>query len=227
MKNILMLLVLANVFYYIWGRYIEDRVETGVVVVETSQLGPLLQLSQPADEAGSGFNTLSVTSSESNLEAAVGRSCASLGPFKTNSEADVALSEYLSYGMQVSLRKAEVQIFMGHWVQIRDIEDEQTGNQVVGRLQSSGIREAYLVTTEEQGLKVSLGLFEERSRAERIKKQASLMEFVADISPRMRDTVVYFVDIGLPPGHSASTLIRKYGNDMVLLRSQATCPWSN
>ncbi len=40
----------------------------------------------------------------------------------------------------------------------------------------------------------------------------------------MRDATIYFVDIGLPPGRGAGDMIQKYGEDLVLLRNQATCP---
>ena len=137
------------------------------------------------------------------------------------------VTEYASRGTQVLLREVNLPIFIGHWVQIRDIADEQAGNQIVARLRNGGIREAYLVTTEEQGLKISLGLFEERSRAEKIKADASSMQYVADISPRMRDELGYFIDIELSLSETASALVHKPGEDIVLLRAQATCPWDN
>lgn len=227
MKNLLMLLVLVNVFYYLWGRYIADPIETGVVIVDISQLASDLKLSQPVDEGGSLSRTVVSNESSSNSKSNIGRSCASLGPFKTSSEANMLVTEYVSRGTQVRVREVNLPIFIGHWVQIRDIVDEQTGNQIVVKLRDGGIREAYLVTTEEQGLKISLGLFEERSRAEKLKADASSMQYVADISPRMRDELVYFIDIELSLSETASALVQKYGEDIVLLRAQATCPWDN
>ena len=78
--------------------------------------------------------------------------------------------------------------------------------------------------TEEEGLKISLGLFGEKARAERVELQAKSMDLPADITPRMRDATIYFVDIGLPPGRGAGAMIEKYGEELVLLRDQATCP---
>ena len=43
----------------------------------------------------------------------------------------------------------------------------------------------------------------------------------------MRDATIFFVDVGLPPGRGAGDMIEQYGEDMVLLRDQATCPTSN
>ena len=64
------------------------------------------------------------------------------------------------------------------------------------------------------------------SRAERVELQAKSLELPADITSRMREGTVFFVDIGLPPGKGAGSMIEIYGEDRVLLRDAATCPQS-
>ena len=95
------------------------------------------------------------------------------------------------------------------------------------KLREGGIGDAYLVSTEDEGLKISLGLFGERQGAERVELQAKSLDLPADISPRMSDAMVYFVDVGLPPGKGAGAMIEQYGEEKVLLRDKATCPTSN
>ena len=129
--------------------------------------------------------------------------------------------------MRASLRTTQGQVFVGHWVQIRNIPDRDTGNAILAQLREGGLGDAYLVPTDEEGLKISLGLFGEKSRAERIELQAKSLDLQPDITPRMRDATVFFVDIGLPPGKGAGAMIEKYGEENVLLRDQATCPRSN
>jgi hypothetical protein len=70
--------------------------------------------------------------------------------------------------------------------------------------------------------KISLGLFGEMSRAEKIELQAKSLGLPADITPRMREATVYYVDIGLPPGRGAGALIENYGEERVFLREKAT-----
>ena len=43
--------------------------------------------------------------------------------------------------------------------QIRNIPDEATANQMLATLAEGGLTDAYLVRTEDEGLKISLGLF--------------------------------------------------------------------
>jgi len=221
-----MLLVVANILYFMWGRYVDEPEPTGVVVVVESDLGPPLNVSDVA-EAATGAGAVLGTGKPSDLAALVGRSCVTLGPFTANPDAESALAEYEGQGMRASLRTTQGQVFVGHWVQIRNIPDRDTGNAILAQLREGGLGDAYLVPTDEEGLKISLGLFGEKSRAERIELQAKSLDLQPDITPRMRDATVFFVDIGLPPGKGAGAMIEKYGEENVLLRDQATCPRPN
>ena len=228
MKNLVMLLVLANVLYYMWGRFVEDPEPAGVVIVDEADLGPPLNVSSSSiAEAAASVGAVLGSGKPSDLAAVVGRSCVSIGPFKTNADASGALAEYEAQGMRASVRTTQGQVFVGHWVQIRNIPDRETGNAMLEKLRAGGLVDAYLVPTEEEGLKISLGLFGEMSRAERIELQAKSLDLPADITPRMRDATVFFVDIGLPPGKGAGAMIEKYGEENVLLRDLASCPRSN
>jgi hypothetical protein len=228
MKNLLMLLVLANVLYYLWGRFVEEPEESGVVVVQESQLGPALTVSRSTvAEAAASVGAVLGSGKPSDLAAVVGRSCVSIGPFKSNAEADGAVAEFESDGMRASVRTTQGQVFVGHWVQIRNIPDREAGNAILEQLRLGGLGDAYLVPTDEEGLKISLGLFGEMSRAERVELQAKSLDLSADITPRMRDATVFFVDVGLPPGKGAGAMMEKYGEESVLLRDLATCPRSD
>ena len=228
MKNLIMLLLLANILYYLWGRFVEAPDQTGIVVVDESALGPPLTVTRTGvAEAAASVGAVLGTGNPVELEAVVGRTCVTIGPFTVSEDADLAYSEYSSQGMRSSVRTTDGQVFVGHWVQIRNIPDRDAGNQMLDKLRDGGLGDAYLVDTDEDGLKISLGLFGERPRAERVELQAKSLDLPVDISPRMRDATVYFVDIALPPGRGAGEMIAKYGEDKVLLRDQATCPRGN
>jgi hypothetical protein len=147
-----------------------------------------------------------------------------IGPFKVSEEADSAVLEYSNEGMKTALRSAQGQIFVGHWVQIRNVADEATAKNMLAKLSDSGLTDAYLVRTDDEGLKISLGLFGEIERAEKIELQARSLDLPADISPRMREGAMYFVDIALPPGRGAGAIVEKYGEERVAMRDAATCP---
>jgi len=221
-------LLLANVLYFAWGMVAEDASEPGVAVVTESDLGPPLDVSSHRNvEAAASVGAVLGSGKPSDLAAVVGRSCVTVGPFKDSTNAATALTQYAGEGMRTSLRSAQGQIFVGHWVMIRDIGDRKTGNEIVATLRQGGLSDAYLVPTEEGGLNISLGLFGDLDRAEKVELQAKSLNLAADITPRTREGVVFYVDIGLPTGKGAGAIVDQYGEEKVLLRDAATCPQSN
>jgi hypothetical protein len=225
MKNLLLLLILANILYLMWGMFAADDPQPGVAVVEESELGPPLDVTTRQDSNSvASVGAVLGSGDHSDLEAVVGRSCVTIGPFKVSGDADTAVLEYTNEGMKAAVRSTQGQIFVGHWVQIRQVPDEAVAGQMLEKLKEGGLTDAYLVRTEDEGLKISLGLFGNVERAERVELQARSMDLPADISPRTREGTIFFVDIALPPGRGAGAIVEKYGEDMVALRDEASCP---
>ena len=227
MKNLLMLLIVANILYFAWTRYATEPDQSGVAVVDESQLGPPLAVSNSrVAQAATSVGAVLGSGKPSDLAAVVGRSCVSIF-FKTNAEAVGAIAAFESEGMRASLRTTRGQIFVGNWVQIRNIANLKIGAGMIDRLKAGGITDAYLMDAEDGTYKISLGLFGEMSRAEKVELQAKSLDLPADIMPRTRDAAIFYVDIGLPPGKGAGAMMEKYGEERILLRDKATCPRSN
>jgi hypothetical protein len=225
MKNLLLLLLLANILYFLWGRFANESPQPGVAIVEESDLGPPLDArADRSEEAVASVGAVLGSGEPSDLEAVVGRSCVTVGPFRASADADAAQMRYSGEGMRTGVRTANGQIFVGHWVQIRNIPNREQGNAMLRELREGGLGDAYLVETDDEGIKISLGLFGDINGAEKIELQAKGLGFNAEITPRMNEGTVYFVDIALPPGRGASGMIEQYGEDKVMLRDAATCP---
>jgi len=225
MKNLLLLLILANVLYFLWGMYEEKTPQTGTEIVEEEDLGPALDIASAHKNQGlTSVGAVLGSGALSNLEAVVGRSCVTIGPLKRRNDADTAVLAYANEGMKTTTRATQAQIFVGHWVQIRDIADDATAKDMLAKLKVAGLSDAYLVRTDDEGLKISIGLFGDLDRAEKIELQARSVDVPADITPRMEDRPVYFVDVALQPGQGAGAIVAKYGEDKVMLRNRATCP---
>ncbi len=225
MKNLLLLLLLANILYFLWGWFAEEPPQPGVAIVEESELGPpLVVTADRSAEAVASVGAVLGSGEPSDLAAVVGRSCVTVGPFRASADADIAQTRYSGEGMRAQLRSARGQIFVGHWVQIRNIKDRDAGNAMLAKLREGGLGDAYLVPTDDEGLKISLGLFGDINGAEKTELQATSLGLDAEIAPRMNEGTVYFVDIALPPGRGASAIVEQYGEDKVMLRDAATCP---
>jgi len=221
-----MILVLANVLYFMWDRFAEEPEHVGVAVVDEDRLGPPLVISKTAiAEAATSVGAVLGSGRPSDLAAVVGRSCISI-TFRKNGEAGSALAEYRGAGMRASLRGAKGEVFIGHWVQIRNIPNRESGNGMIETLKADGITDVFLMESDGT-FKISLGLFGEISRAERLELQARSLDLPADVSPRMQEALLYYVDLALLPGQGAGAMIERYGEERVLLREKATCPTTN
>lgn len=225
MKNLLYILILANILYFVWQRSDSEPPEAGVMLVRESEMGPMLaatatKVVEPAASIGAVLGS----GDPSELAAVVGKTCVSVGPFTVQADAESVRQTFDDNSVQSALRVESGQIFVGHWVQIRDIPDTVTGRRMLKTLKDGGLSDAYLVPTEEEGIKISLGVFGERDRAERIARQVNSLGLTPDISDRNRDGAVFFVDLGLPPGQDTAAMIEEYGEESVLQREQASCP---
>ena len=224
MKNLLLILLLANILYFLWGLTADENRERGVAIVNESDLGPPLTLARQPDAAPAEPVEVVENEAPSNYQVVVGQSCVTIGPFRNRDDADAAQARYAGQGMRTSTRSGTGQYFVGHWVQIRNIPSRDESNRMLTVLKEGGLVDAYPVETEDEGLKISLGLFGNLDSAEKIELQAQSLGFDADIAPRMSEGQVVWVDLSLPPGKGAGEIIERYGEDKVLLRGDATCP---
>jgi hypothetical protein len=228
MKNILLIFLLANILYFVWGLFAPGKIEPGVEVVDESKLGPPLSVAQtPRAEVLESVGAVLGSGEPSDLNAVVGQSCVTVGPFESGDDADRAQTRYVAEGMRVSQRTATGQKFTGqYWVQVRTVTDRAESNRMLDVLKSGGLPDAYPIDTDDEGRKIMLGLFGALEGAEKVELQAASLGIDADITPRTSDAVVVFVDIALPPGKGASEIVELHGEDKVLLRDAATCPLS-
>ena len=227
MKNLLLLLLLANILYFMWGMFSNSGIEPGIAIVEESDLGPPLKATANRDaNAAASVGAVLGSGEPSDLAAVVGRSCVTVGPFRSSEDAERAKMEYAGEGMRAALRSGEGQIFIGHSVSVQNVPTRSEGRTMLSRLHEGGLGDAFIVGNDEEGYSISLGIFGNQSNAERVELQAKSIGFDVDVSPMTRDAAVFFVDIGLPPGKGAGAIVDKYGEDRVLLRESATCPQS-
>lgn len=227
MRNLLLVLLLANILYFVWGLFAGSDNEPGIAIVDESDLGPpLAATGNRGAEAAASVGAVLGSGEPSALEALVGRSCVTVGPFRTSEDAERASMEYSGEGMRTAQRSGQGQIFIGHSVQVVDIATRDEGRGMLGKLHEGGLGDAFLVGNEEDGLAISLGIFGNQANAERVELQAKSLGFEVTVSPMTRDAAVFFVDIALPPGKGAGSIVDKHGEDRVLLREAATCPQS-
>jgi len=227
MRNILLILILANILYFLWGWFDREDPDPGVAVVDESDLGPPLEVAQmpPTEaEAIASVGAVLGEGEETSFSAVIGRSCVTIGPLRNSADADTVQTRYAGEGMRTNIRSGQGEFFVGHWVQIRDIPSTEEARQMLEVLHAGGLQEAYIVETEDEGIKISLRLFGNLDGAERVELQATSLGLYPDITPRTAEGMVYWVDLVLLPGRGAGDIIERYGEDQVRMREAATCP---
>lgn len=158
------------------------------------------------------------------LAADLGRPCVSIGPFADRTLGTNALRRVLNGGHDAGLRSATGQMIENHWVLVPGIPTREQAEAMVASLNQAGIDDVFLSVADDGGFNISLGLFSELARAERMRNQARELEVPATILPRTREGTVFWVDARLRPGHGALPLSETFGEGRVLLNDAATCP---
>ncbi len=225
MKNLLLLLLLANILYFMWSRYVEEPPVTGVVVVRESDLGPPLPETAVA-EAATSVGAVLGSGRRSDLEF-LGRSCVSIGPLDETA-AQESLALYRGEGMQAQVRRMQGEVSIRYRVRIptANVPDRATGEAMVGKLKAGGV-DAYMEAPNDETRWISLGLFSEKSGAEKTELQARSLDLPVEVTQLISETGDYFVDVRLPPGKGAGAIIDRYGAELVFLSGEARCPQGN
>ena len=126
--------------------------------------------------------------------------------------------------MRAVRRQGRAQLFLGHSVQVENVPSRAAGREILAKLAEQGLDDAFIVGNDEIGYAIALGIFGQIENAEKVELQARAAGFEVEIAPMMREDDVFFVDIGLPPGKGAGSIVERFGEELVALRDAATCP---
>ena len=156
--------------------------------------------------------------------ASVGRSCVTIGSFEQREDADRALLTFVQKKYEVTMRSAIGEIVKSHWVHIRDIPTTAEAEGMLETLARGGFGEAYKIETEDDGIKITIGFFGKRDGAERVELQVASLGLQPVVEANVGEGTVYYIDVALPVGTGAQSIIEQYGEDRVALRGGAVCP---
>lgn len=230
MRNLFLVLVLANLAFAAWAAWFApagnvgrsadeglpaltlvsevpvDLRSSGVVVEQESALGiteqPLAIAPQPAPTPEP---VTAVPLDESALEAVTSAEeltarCTSVGPFRELSQAATAAATLRNAGYQPIQRVGEGDVWIGYWVYIAGIATEQEANEILAKVRADGIADSYVIPNSDSGNLVSLGVFSEISGVGRRRDQVRALGFEPQVVDRTRRATVYWIDVTLAGG---------------------------
>ncbi|HEX6994402.1 MAG TPA: SPOR domain-containing protein [Gammaproteobacteria bacterium] len=147
--------------------------------------------------------------------------CVSIGPFPTDARAEAAAAALAAAGYTSSSRSAEGEIWVGFWVHINAIPTRDEANAMLARLHENGLPDAYLIPGEEDGDIISLGVFNDMTRAGRLEQQVRRIGLVPVIAERSRPGIVRWLDVAVPAGRELDLDALGIRQDRI---GQSPCP---
>ncbi len=213
MRNLFLGLLLANLLVAGWQLWIVPD-EVAATVLEAGGKDAELVLALPAV----GNQPARVAKAPGRDQGAGGGRCYRIGPLADAGVADAVRRRLQREGITVSQNSAEGQIWVGHWVQIPNAGTRQQAEATVSRLTAGGLPDAYILDTAGT-ISISLGVFRDRQRAEKVAADARRLGLQPLISDRHRPGVQYWLLATVPSGRPAA-LPDVAGDSGQILRSE-------
>lgn len=193
MRNLFLLLVLANLGFAAWYLWIVEPV-TDVGATQVSDV-PSISLVSELEE--SAYEP--TLAAEPVLPVA---RCVGVGPFSEFGRFVQALARLRSAGYTPTQRSEDGDVWLGHWVYLGDITTQGQAAGVIRTLAEHGIVDTAFDPAGAWGDVLSLGVFRELSRAEAVsdRVQAVGVGFEPAITDRTRPGTLYWADLTLETG---------------------------
>lgn len=158
-----------------------------------------------ADTPEPGADTLEPRADSPETPALAGaqanpRRCVSLGPFREETEASAAMQTLRAAGHAPSRRDAEGPAVIDYWVHLAEIPSRAEANEMLARLRDNGVDDSYLIPGEEDGDIISLGVFRQTYRAERLQDEVRQIGFESIVAELTRRPTIRWIDVEMEAG---------------------------
>ena len=228
-------LLFVNLAFLAWAQWVDapPEAKTSEAIAKlprlklVSELPPDQQQRGSADDSVAAIRKVAVQAGAASdaAIAAVSR-CVTIGPFNDLAGAARAAAALHTQGFSSEQRAAQGETWDGYWVYIGDVHDEATATKIMKTLDRGGFKDAHLMPDAGEGLRVSVGLFIERDRADRRAKAVEKLGLKTEVADRKEPGTVYWIDLMLKPSDGSvpmQNLIGESGGPGGRLSVQA-CP---
>lgn len=239
MRTLCLLLVLANVLYFIWSQLIDVQVNAlDRPVQRRADAPPRIVLAKEApnladdraQESGSAEPTREapVQSPTQEMARAVegdALTCTSVGPFAELAEAAQAQAALRGAGFNPKQRVEHGELWVGYWVSVQNISTRADAEDAVETLRSNGLDDVYLMPGGDPSYTLSLGVFSDYQRAQRRADEVRAVGLEPKVEDRKRAGSVYWLDVELPqPGARIDTSIFQADPGKIMRLEMRACP---
>ena len=192
MRALFLLLVLANVLFFGWSRWVAPtHAGTTSVTGERPRLQTIrLVTEQPIDARPAANSAVPVAA-----ELAANADCMTAGPFLEPARAQAAAGRLRDQGFALDLRESRDEVWVGQWVRLDRLPNADAAASALAGLRAAGLTDAYLLADESPGTVISLGVYADTQRALDIAGLARDAGYEATIGDRYRTADVVWLDI--------------------------------
>jgi cell division septation protein DedD len=235
MRAVALLLVIANLAYLGWATLVDAPADTPAASSQLDPSVPQLVLASEkkvATERAAGLATSrprpTPAAQSTPTVSENGSQCISIGPFQDLPSATQASAALRTAGHDSRQRLEQGQLWVGYWVSVSGFGNREEAERAVTKLKQSGLSDVYISLSgggDAPTNIVSLGVFKESERAQRMLREAKQLGFDAQISDRTRAGSVYWIDIDFAkptPNFDFSILGSEPGK--ILRLEQLACP---
>ncbi len=187
MRALFLVLLLANILFFAWTRWLAPPADVGGHPTPSSQDSHAIRLLRETPLAQDDSRTTAGPG-----EAAT---CVSGGPYLDRAAAEKAGARLERLGFTSRLRPSRDEIWVGQWVRIEDFATPADAENAIATLKAAGIADAYLLADEPPGNVVSLGVFSDAGRTAQVIAIAKQAGFTPQAEDHFRTEDVFWLDV--------------------------------
>jgi hypothetical protein len=194
MRNVFWALLLANLAYFAWARWID--VPRPPPVNESISRLPRLKLASEEPAALPRGTTATPEKLAFSPPA-----CLSVGPFADEEVSAHAAAQLQPRGFESRQRTEAVEPTIEYGVYLGGMKSDADAERVLKRLEKAGFKDAAIAPDSRGGeRRISLGTFTDRARADVRSSAARSRGFKAEVSDRKSSGTAYWLDVTAPTG---------------------------
>jgi hypothetical protein len=236
-KNLFLALLLGNLLFFGWRLWIAPP-EVPADQILTRGPEPDIALARPpaaSVSAASGATPLpantapppsvavnSTAPASPPPDGSAAAECLRVGPIADVQLVETLRSSLASRGLAVTTVTEEGQIWVGHWVQLESVPTRAEADAITARLAAGGLPDAYVLQTSPP-FAISLGVFRDKARAEKVAADATRLGFRPQTTDRFRTGVHHWLHLVNPPGSTFSVEALGRETGQILRAEPASC----
>ncbi len=217
MRTIFLGLVLLNIAYFAWAHWVDvpQRAPAGT----TAHL-PQLRLADEVPPPGTLDPAARVKAAQTETQA-----CFSVGPFADVDNSAKAAALLRAKGFDPRQRAESAEGSVSYGVFVGNLKSDAEADRALVTLEHGGIKDALLMpATADTPKRLSLGLFSERTRADRRAQSIRALGLNAEVVERKLPGTIYWVDLAPLPGMGTVPIQDLFAEGISSKIAVQTCP---